>query len=179
MFSFPLRETCGFMFCMNKLMSFCHLHFCIFANGLTLCYHLMAFTPLLIWSLPIPPKHIWFCVASSRGVITQAQEGLMPNRCISSLAIKVFGCLHQQVDDFLHGCANMVWLRNDAKGPLLVVLCAFYRQRVSITLQRAQATSYLKDVVVVGEGSSKLITLSIFIPFFFYMFLATSEGFGT
>jgi hypothetical protein len=50
---------------------------------------------------------------------------------------------------------------------------------VSITLQRAQATSYLKDVVVVGEGSSKLITLSIFIPFFFYMFLATSEGFGT
>jgi hypothetical protein len=49
---------------------------------------------------------------------------------------------------------------------------------VSITLQRAQATSYLKDVVV-GEGSSKLITLSIFIPFFFYMFLATSEGFGT
>jgi hypothetical protein len=50
---------------------------------------------------------------------------------------------------------------------------------MSITLQRAQATSILKYIVGVGEGSSKLITLSIFIPFFFYMLLVTSEGFGT
>lgn len=50
---------------------------------------------------------------------------------------------------------------------------------MSITLQRAQATSILKYIVGVGEGSSKLITLSIFIPFFLYMLLATSEGFGT
>ncbi len=50
---------------------------------------------------------------------------------------------------------------------------------MSITLQRAQATSILKYIVVEGEGSYKLITLSIFIPFFFYMLLVTSEGFGT
>jgi hypothetical protein len=39
-------------------------------------------------------------------------------------AIEVFSCLHQQVGDFFHQCANMAWL---AKGdPLNIILCAFY-----------------------------------------------------
>jgi hypothetical protein len=59
-----------------------------------------------------------------------------PNKCISSIAIKVFGCLHQQMDDFFHQCANMAWSAKDIGGLLLVVLWAFYRQRVLAILQK-------------------------------------------
>jgi len=29
---------------------------------------------------------------------------------INPLTVEIFGCLHQQTYDFLHQCANMVWL---------------------------------------------------------------------
>jgi hypothetical protein len=50
-------------------------------------------------------------------IVTQAKERLyhdwhLVDVCIL-LATKVFGCLHQYVDDIFHRCANMVWL---AKG---------------------------------------------------------------
>jgi hypothetical protein len=41
------------------------------------------------------------------------------------IAKKVFSCLHQQVGDFFHQCANMAWLAKD--GSLNITLCAFYR----------------------------------------------------
>ncbi len=48
-------------------------------------------------------------------------------------------------------------------GPLLLVLWAFYNHRVRIALQRAQASSILKQVVIVNEASSKLGTLCKFL----------------
>jgi len=50
------------------------------------------------------------------------------------LVVEVFGCLHQQMDEFFHQYANMVWGMKDTKGPPLLVLCAFYKQKVSIVL---------------------------------------------
>ncbi len=50
------------------------------------------------------------------------------------LVIKIFGCLHQHVDDFLHQCANMAWLAKGFGGLPLSILCSFYRQKVSMAL---------------------------------------------
>jgi hypothetical protein len=50
------------------------------------------------------------------------------------LIIEVFGCLHQQVDEFFHQCANMVWGVKDTRGLPLLVLRAFYKQGVSMAL---------------------------------------------
>jgi hypothetical protein len=44
------------------------------------------------------------------------------------LAIKIFGCLQQHVDDFLH---RFSWLVKNKKG-LLSILCSFYKQRVLV-----------------------------------------------
>jgi hypothetical protein len=53
---------------------------------------------------------------------TQVKEGLYhdhyPMDVFLPLAIKVFGCLHQHVNKFLHQCANMVWT---IKGTIGVV----------------------------------------------------------
>jgi hypothetical protein len=50
-------------------------------------------------------------------VVAQAKDYLyydrFPMDMFLPFAIKVFGCLHQQVDEFLHQCANMAW---GAKG---------------------------------------------------------------
>jgi hypothetical protein len=50
------------------------------------------------------------------------------------LVVEVFGCLHQQVDEFCHQCANMVRGVDDTKGLPLLFLCAFYKQKVSMAL---------------------------------------------
>jgi hypothetical protein len=49
-------------------------------------------------------------------------------------AIKLFNCWHQQVDGFFYKCANMVWSTKSTSHLPLVVLHAFYRQRVLLVL---------------------------------------------
>jgi hypothetical protein len=62
-------------------------------------------------------------------------------------------------------------------GPSLSNLREFYRQRVSVAVQRVQVVSNLKRAVVVGEGSSRLGLLSRGPPFsLFDTFLATGRG---
>jgi len=50
--------------------------------------------------------------------------------------IKVFGCLHQQNDNFLHQCAKMMWLTKGSRSPPLSILCSFYKHRVLKVLQK-------------------------------------------
>jgi hypothetical protein len=49
------------------------------------------------------------------------------------LIIEVFGCLHQQVEDFFHGCAVMMWRTKGIRSHPLLILggvasntCNFY-----------------------------------------------------
>ncbi len=57
----------------------------------------------------------------------------------------------------------MVRSAKGIRGPLLLVLWAFYKHRVTIALQRAQASAILREVVIVNEASSKLGTLYKFL----------------
>jgi hypothetical protein len=54
--SFPSQMMGGFMLHVSKFMSFYHLPFNLFDNGLTLCYQLMASTFWSMLSLLILPK---------------------------------------------------------------------------------------------------------------------------
>jgi hypothetical protein len=45
------------------------------------------------------------------------------------LAVKMFGNLHQQANNFLHWCANMAWLMKGTGSSLLLIIHSFYRQR--------------------------------------------------
>jgi hypothetical protein len=71
------------------------------------------------------------------------------------LAIEVFGCLHKHVDVFLHDCAIAIWSLKGLEGPHLFTLVMFLRKKISITLQRMQASSILSWVVVIGLASSQ------------------------
>jgi hypothetical protein len=72
------------------------------------------------------------------------------------------------VDEFLHQCANMAWGAKGIGGLPLSILCAFYKQKVLVVLERVQAISILKHVIIVGEGSSRL---GIFLKVFSFLYL--------
>jgi hypothetical protein len=70
----------------------------------------------------------------------------------SPLAIKVFGCLHQHVDDFSHLCANMTWSAKGFKGLPLLILHSFYKYKVSVALQWVHLTSISRHAIAESEG---------------------------
>jgi hypothetical protein len=50
------------------------------------------------------------------------------------LIVKVFKCLHQQADKFLHQFVNMTWGVKGIKGPPTSILHTFFRQKVYVAL---------------------------------------------
>jgi hypothetical protein len=72
------------------------------------------------------------------------------------LAIEVFGCLDKQVDVFLHDCANAIWNFKGTKGPPPFVFVTFLWKKISITLQRMQASSILSWAVAVGLATFQI-----------------------
>jgi hypothetical protein len=81
------------------------------------------------------------------------------------LAIEIFLCFHQHANNFLHRCVNMVWTVKGNKNLLLSMLCSFYKQRVSIELQKTQVTTISKQAFTIGEGFSRLGVLLGLLPF--------------
>jgi hypothetical protein len=57
---------------------------------------------------------------------------------------------------FLHNCANATWDLKGPKGLPLFILVTFLWQKISITLQRLQASSILSQAIAVGLATSKL-----------------------
>ncbi len=76
-------------------------------------------------------------MALSHGVVVtlvaQVKEGLYHDYYLTDvflpIAIEVFGCLHQHVDNFFHQCVNMTWIAKDIGGLPLLVLFPFYKHR--------------------------------------------------
>ncbi len=93
-------------------------------------------------------------------------------------AIKVFDCLHQQVNNFFHNqSGDMEWSTKCSSDPPLAILHAYYKQRVLIALQIVEATFILRHVVIVGEGSFGLSVLSGFpSPFYYYYYMLLVIG---
>ncbi len=48
---------------------------------------------------------------------------------------KIFGCLHQHANDFLHRCANITWSTKGFGGPLVSIIYSFYRQNVLVAFR--------------------------------------------
>jgi hypothetical protein len=55
--------------------------------------------------------------------------------------------LTPHVDVFLHDCANAIWSLKGLKDLHIFTLITFLHQKVSITLQRMQASSILNKVI--------------------------------
>jgi hypothetical protein len=60
---------------------------------------------------------------------------------------------------FSHHCANAIWTLKRLEGLHLFVLVIFFCQKVSITLQRMQASSILSQAIVVSLAISQLSLL--------------------
>jgi len=75
------------------------------------------------------------CCIVSQGdrvtTIAQTKEGLYQDQYLVDLffplVIEIFGCLHQQADNFFHCYANMALVAKGFKSPFLSVLHAFYK----------------------------------------------------
>ncbi len=69
---------------------------------------------------------------------------LTPNTCISN---------------FFHSCVNMAWWAKGTKVWLYRFYVPYIARRCLVALQRQYVTFILRCVIIVCEGSSKLITL--------------------
>jgi hypothetical protein len=59
---------------------------------------------------------------------------------------------------------NMAWLVKGSKGPPLLIIHSFYKQKVSVALWRIQVTIVLRWVIMaVGKASSRFGVLG-FLP---------------
>jgi hypothetical protein len=70
------------------------------------------------------------------------------------LAIEVLGCPHKQADVLLHNYANAIWSLKRPEGPHLSILITLFHQKISITLQKMQASFILNWAVVVSPTTS-------------------------
>ncbi len=70
-------------------------------------------------------------------------------------------------------CAIMVWLANCSSNHLKSILHLFYRQNISMTLQKVQAITILKWIVLAKETSFRLDVFSIFSPFSLFLICFT------
>jgi hypothetical protein len=90
--------------------------------------------------------------------VVQAKEKNYRNRHPTDqfllLTIEVFGCLHKQVDVFLHNCVNTMWNLKRLEGPHIFILVIFIHQKISITLQRTQTFSNLNQAMVISLTTS-------------------------
>jgi hypothetical protein len=57
---------------------------------------------------------------------------------------------------FLHECADVIWSLKKPKGPPLFVLVIFFCQKISIMLQRMQASSIWSQAIARGLATSRL-----------------------
>jgi hypothetical protein len=73
----------------------------------------------------------------------KARKGAITTSTPLIIAIKVFGCLYKHANVFLHNCAKAIWSLKGQKDLHLSISVTFLLQKVSITLQRMQASSIL------------------------------------
>jgi hypothetical protein len=104
---------------------------------------------------------------TTQGFVTsnanQAKESSYHNWHLTNqflpLIIEIFGCLHKYVDVFLHDCANVIWSLKGTKAPHLSILVIFFRQKISITLQKLKTFSILNWAIAISFAISWLSPL--------------------
>ncbi len=70
----------------------------------------------------------------------------------------------------VHHCVNMAWVAKGSRGLPLLILHAFYRQRVLVTLQQVHAATILMwQAIITGEGSYSLSVFFSVPPLSFFL----------
>jgi hypothetical protein len=70
----------------------------------------------------------------------------------------------------VHHCVNMAWVAKGSGGLPLLILHAFYRQRVLVTLQQVHAATILMwQAIITGEGSYSLSVFFSVPPLSFFL----------
>jgi hypothetical protein len=71
-------------------------------------------------------------------------------------AIETYGCFHFCFDSFFIACAHTTIMRHQWSFLVPSMLIFYYRYCMSITLQCAQAITFIRQVASLGWGSSSL-----------------------
>lgn len=92
-------------------------------------------------------------MAASRAAATKEEKyaGRPASDAFLPLAVEVFGRLHPQFDGLLRQAARDILSRT---GASLSVLTTHFRQRISVTLQRAQARAIHRRSLAVGGSTT-------------------------
>jgi hypothetical protein len=94
-------------------------------------------------------------IAATRAVITKEEKyaARAPSDSFLPLAVEIFGRLHHQFDGLLRQAARDIHARVGSSGTSISVLTTHFRQRISVTLQRAQARAIHRRSIAITVGS--------------------------
>ncbi len=143
-------------------MRFFQPHLTPFISESTLCSPKITITPLSMLSLPTQCEWIYFLcnLRIFAFNVVQTKERNYHNQHLADqflpLTIEVFGSLHKHANMFLHDCVHVIWSLKELKSLHLFVLVTFLYKKVSITLQRMQASSILSWAIVIGLTTFQL-----------------------
>lgn len=133
MFLLPLLKMTGFMFHMNKHVSFINLRpiytltgqYCVCHKwGLHFdsCYRHQSYSNIFSFMSCHFFDNICNNCGPSKG---EAMDWLAHNDVFLCIAIKIFECLHLQPNNLFHQCANMLWSTKSFKNLPLSILHLF------------------------------------------------------
>ncbi len=92
---------------------------------------------------------------------------------------EVFGCLHQQVNNIFHRCANMAWMAKGIEGLLLSMLHLFISIECWWHYKQCMSPSFQHRLLQQGRICLGLEFYLVYFPYFqLICFMQLGEGFG-
>lgn len=147
----PLQRKLCFMWIKNNytlfhLPCFKHLDIALILSSLRMKFEPLQTLSLLIMCKYSSPRtfYVWFLQDQKQPKTKeQSYQHSHSKDIFILLSIESFGCLQNQVDDFLQLYANNVWGNEMPQQSFAFVLTTYFRQRVSIAFQKLQASTIL------------------------------------
>jgi len=88
----------------------------------------------------------------------------MPRNYFIPFAIETYGCFHLHFDSFLTSCVHAGIAHHQQISLVPLMLRSYYRQRMSIAFQCAQAIVILQQAITLNHNSSSLPQISTSVP---------------
>jgi len=137
--------------------SFCRWIDVVFTkNGICILINVVIANPTqadLFWWSCATWRFIAFKIVQAK---KRSYDDWHPTNHFLPLILEAFGCLDKQTNVFLHDCVNVMWNFKGPKGLPIFVLVIFLCKKISITLQKMQASSILNRAVAIGLNTSQL-----------------------
>jgi hypothetical protein len=125
-------------------------------NGIRTLINLVIVDPMWTYLFPRSCTIQGFVASNVVQAKERSNHNWHPTDQFLPLTIEIFDYLHKLANVFLHNYANAIWSLKGTKGFHFSTLVTFFCQKISITLQRMEASSILSQAIAIRLATSQL-----------------------